>query len=86
MQTWQNNVDAATGRMTVTQTAMTQIQSIASNFYAQLNNVDGINASAVDSIAASARDALQPGRRPAGYPGRRRLRVRRAGHRQSAGA
>ncbi len=58
MQTWQNNVDAATGRMSVAQSALTQIQSIASYFYAQLNAVDGVNAGAVDSIAASARDAL----------------------------
>jgi flagellar hook-associated protein 3 FlgL len=58
LQTWQNNVDAATGRMAVAQSALTQIQSIAANFYAQLNNVSGVNASAVDSIAASARDAL----------------------------
>ena len=86
LQTWQNNVDAATGRMAVAQSALTQIQSIAANFYAQLNNVEGVNASAVDSIAASARDALSPGGGPAGYAGRRRLRVRRSGHRQSAGA
>jgi len=59
MQTLQNNVDVATGRMSVTQTAMTRLQSIASGFYAQLNNVEGINSSAVDSIAASARDALR---------------------------
>jgi flagellar hook-associated protein 3 FlgL len=58
LHTFQNNVDAATGRMAVTQTAMTAMQSIAATFYAQLNTVDGINASAVDSIAASARDAL----------------------------
>ena len=58
LQTWQNNVDASTGRMAVTQSAMTNIQSIAASFYAQLNTVDGVNASAVDSIAASARDAL----------------------------
>ena len=58
LQTWQNNVDAANGRMGVTQSAMTQIQSIASSFYAQLNTVDGIDAGAVDAIAASARDAL----------------------------
>jgi flagellar hook-associated protein 3 FlgL len=58
MQTWQNNVDASTGRTGVAQTAMTQIQSIASNFYAQLNNVDSTNTSEVDSIAATARDAL----------------------------
>jgi len=58
LQTWQNNVDAATGRMAVAQSSLTQIQSIAANFYAQLNNIQGVNASAVDSIAASARDAL----------------------------
>src|SRR4051812_8783492 len=59
LQTWQNNVDAATGRMGVTQTAMARIQSIAANFYAQVNNLDGVNSSSqVDIIAASARDAL----------------------------
>jgi flagellar hook-associated protein 3 FlgL len=58
LQTWQNNVDAATGRMSVAQSALTQIQSIASNFYAQLNNVQSTNTSEVDTIAASARDAL----------------------------
>ena len=58
MQTWQNNVDASTGRTTVAQTALTQIQSVASNFFAQLNNIDGTNISEVDGIAATARDAL----------------------------
>jgi flagellar hook-associated protein 3 FlgL len=58
MQTWQNNVDVATGRMSVAQSALTQIQSIGAYFYAQLATVQGVNASAVDTIAASARDAL----------------------------
>jgi flagellin-like hook-associated protein FlgL len=58
MQTWQNNVDVATGRMSVAQSALAQIQSIGASFYAQLNSVQGLNASAVDTIAASARDAL----------------------------
>jgi flagellar hook-associated protein 3 FlgL len=58
VQTWQSNVNASTGRMAVTQSAMANIQSIAASFYAQLNTVEGVNASAVDSIAASARDAL----------------------------
>jgi flagellar hook-associated protein 3 FlgL len=58
LQTWQNNVDAATGRMSVAQSSLTQMQSIAANFYAQLNNVEAVNASWVDSIAATARDAL----------------------------
>ena len=58
LQTWQNNVDSATGQMSVTQAAMTQVQSIAAHFYAQLANVQGVAASAVDNIAATARDAL----------------------------
>ena len=58
MQTWQNNVDAATGRMSVAQSSLTQIQSIASNLYAQLNNLEGVNSSEIDSVAANARDAL----------------------------
>jgi flagellar hook-associated protein 3 FlgL len=59
LRTWQSNVDAASGQMSVAQSALSQIQSIASSFYAQLNNVEGVNASAVDTIAASARDALK---------------------------
>ncbi|MEJ0016066.1 MAG: flagellin [Acetobacteraceae bacterium] len=55
---WQSNIDAADGRMSVAQTALTQIGSIAAGFYAKLNDVDGIDVSAVDTIAASARDAL----------------------------
>jgi flagellar hook-associated protein 3 FlgL len=58
LQTWQNNVDASTGRMAVAQSALTEIQSIAAAFYTQLNTLDGTNAGAVDTIAASARDAL----------------------------
>jgi flagellar hook-associated protein 3 FlgL len=54
LQTWQNNVDAATGRMAVAQTTLTQMQSIAANFYAQLNNVESVNASEVDTIALGA--------------------------------
>lgn len=59
LQTWQANIASATGRLGVTQASMTQIQQIAGNFYAQLNNLNGINVSEVDSIAASARDALR---------------------------
>jgi flagellar hook-associated protein 3 FlgL len=58
LQAWQNNVDAVTGRMSVAQTALTQLQSTAANFYAQLNNVQGVASSEIDSIAANARDAL----------------------------
>ena len=58
LHTWQANINAATGTMGVTQTAMTQLQSIASSFNAQLNNLNALNPSEVDTIAATARDAL----------------------------
>lgn len=58
LQTWQNNINQATSGMQVTQTAMTQIQQIASNFLAQTSNLEGSDASEVDSIAASAQQAL----------------------------
>ena len=58
LQTWQSNIDAANGRMGVAQAALSQVQSIAADFYQKLNTVDGINASAIDGIAAQARDAL----------------------------
>ncbi len=58
MQAWQDNIDAATGRMAVAQTALTQLQSITTNFAAQVNNLNGLNPSDIDSLAANARDAL----------------------------
>jgi flagellin-like hook-associated protein FlgL len=58
LQTWQNNIQTASGNMQVTQTAMTQLQQIASNFLAQTSNLEGSDASEVDSIAASAQQAL----------------------------
>ena len=59
LQTWQTNINQATGPMQVTQTAMTQLQSIAQSFYSQLQTIDGTQSSSVDTIAASARSALQ---------------------------
>jgi flagellar hook-associated protein 3 FlgL len=59
LQNWQNNISAAAGVMGVTQTAMTQITSIAQNLYSQLNDITDSNSSEVDTIAASARSALQ---------------------------
>ncbi len=56
--TWQNNINAATGDMQVTQTAMTQIQSIASDLLGQLNSLEGADGSAIDTVAATARDQL----------------------------
>ena len=58
LQTWQNNINAAAGTMQVTQTAMTQIQQIASNFLSQTENLEGSDSSEVDTIAASAQQAL----------------------------
>ena len=57
--TWQANINAASGSMGVTQTTMTTIQSIAASFYAQLNNLNGLDPGNVDTIAASAQDALK---------------------------
>ncbi len=42
MQTWQNNISQASGSMQVTQTTMTQLQSIASSFYSQVNSLNSI--------------------------------------------
>jgi flagellar hook-associated protein 3 FlgL len=59
MQTWQANINQASGPMQVTQTAMTQLQSIAASFYSQVNSMSSASASSVDTIAASAQAALQ---------------------------
>ncbi len=57
-QAWQGNIAAVSGSMGVAQSALSQISTIASTFYADANNLNGLNLSEVDSIAASARDAL----------------------------
>jgi flagellar hook-associated protein 3 FlgL len=60
LQTWQSNINQATSTMTVSQTALTQLQSIASTFYADMNNLTGTDAaSEVSSTAAQAQSALQ---------------------------
>ena len=58
LQTWQTNINQATGTMGVTQTAMTQLQSIAQSFAAQLNTLSNLSPSNVDVVAAAARAAL----------------------------
>jgi flagellar hook-associated protein 3 FlgL len=58
LQTWQNNINAAAGTMQVSQTALTQLQQIASNFLAQTSNLEGADSSEVNSIAANAQQAL----------------------------
>ena len=58
LQTWQNNISAATGQMGVAQGALSQISSIATNFVSQLNNINDLNPSETDTIAADAQQAL----------------------------
>ena len=57
-QAWSNNISAVTGQMGVAQTALQQISSIASNFFAQTNNLNGLDPNQVDVIAADAQSAL----------------------------
>ena len=58
LQTWQNNISAATGNMDVTQTAMTQIQSIASNLLSSLDDLEGADGSEIATVAATAQSDL----------------------------
>jgi flagellar hook-associated protein 3 FlgL len=58
LQTWQANINQANGGMQVTQTAMTQVQSIAQTLYGQLDSLNGLSTTDVDSVAAQARDDL----------------------------
>lgn len=59
LQAQQTAIDAVTGRMTVAQTAMTQISSIASSMNAQLAELNNVTPTQIDSVALSARSALQ---------------------------
>lgn len=58
MNTWQSNINAVQGQMQVTQTAVSQLSSIASNFAAQLNTIGTADPTAVTSVAAAAQQAL----------------------------
>ncbi len=55
---WSSTINTATGQMGVAQNALSQISTIASNFYAQTNTLNGLTPSTVDSVAANARAAL----------------------------
>ena len=56
---WQANISAASGKIDLTQTVMSQIQQIANQFYGQLPNLNNSASSEIDSVAAQARSALQ---------------------------
>ena len=58
LQVSQNNIGAASGPAQLTQTAMTQIQSIAANLLSEMPSLDGLNPAEVDTVAASARSDL----------------------------
>ncbi len=55
---WQANIDSATGRLGVAQSALSSISTIAANFFAKSGAINGLNPSEGSSIAASARVAL----------------------------
>lgn len=55
---WQGNINAAQGSMQVTQTALSEVSGIASNFSAELNTLNATDSQAVDTVAASAQQAL----------------------------
>ena len=63
LQTYQNNINPATGSMQVTQSAMTQIQQIAATFVADMPDLNALNATEVDSVASNARTARSLRRR-----------------------
>jgi len=58
-QGYQSNIDAAGAQMQVAQTALQQIGSIASTFFADAANLTNLAPSEVDSTAAAAQQALQ---------------------------
>ncbi len=55
---WQANIDSATGRLEVAQSALSSISTIAASFFAKAGALNGLNPSEAASIAASARVAL----------------------------
>ena len=52
-------IDVVTGQLSVSQSALTQITSIASTFNAQLANLNDVSPTQIDSVAVNARSALQ---------------------------
>jgi flagellar hook-associated protein 3 FlgL len=58
LQTYQKNIDQASGAMQLTQTAMTQIQQIAAKFVAAIPSLGALNSTGIDSVASDARQAL----------------------------
>ena len=55
---YQANISAVQGQMSVAQTALTSLSSIASKFFADLPNLNNLSPSEVDSVASDAKQAL----------------------------
>jgi flagellar hook-associated protein 3 FlgL len=58
LQTAQNNIGDASGPAQLTQTAMSQIQSIASNLLSEMPNLTSLDSGEIDTIAANAQSSL----------------------------
>ncbi len=58
-QVWQSNIDAASGRLEATQTALRTITSIVTNIYAQTASLSSTSTNTPESIANLARQGLQ---------------------------
>ncbi len=56
---WQANINAAQGRLDVTQSALSSISGIAADFFARANSLDTSDATAVGGVAQQAKAALQ---------------------------
>lgn len=58
-QTWQSNIDVASGRLDATQGALSGITSIVRNIYAQAASLSEISTTTPDNLANLARQGLQ---------------------------
>ncbi len=56
---WSQNINAAQGRLDITQSAMTSIAAIASKFFAQVNTFNASDPTGTQTLAQEAKDALQ---------------------------
>ena len=57
-QAWSANIDSATARLGVAQSALAGIGAIAASFYAKTNMLNGLQPGVTDGVAAEARSAL----------------------------
>jgi len=56
---WAHNISQADSTISLTQTAMNQLGSIALNFYTLTDSLTGVDPSAIDDVAGQAKTALQ---------------------------